>query len=92
ESSLDLRYATPQLVSQLSSAAAPAQFSLSAHKSQPASRFSLATAQCSLAPRRSVLIASQLSYGNLYFDGNFIMESNTKNNFSVTWLEDCFFD
>ncbi|WMV11438.1 hypothetical protein MTR67_004823 [Solanum verrucosum] len=31
-------------------------------------RFSLATAQCSLAARRSVLIASQFSSGNLYFD------------------------
>ncbi|KAH0677901.1 hypothetical protein KY290_026174 [Solanum tuberosum] len=69
--SLDLRYATPQLVSQLSSAATPAQFSLSARKSQPASRFSLATAQCSLASRALKVSAHRvptLSYGNLYFD------------------------
>ncbi|KAH0650790.1 hypothetical protein KY289_031033 [Solanum tuberosum] len=45
----------PQLISQLSSAAAPAQFSLSALKSQPASRFSLATAQCLLTSRASKL-------------------------------------
>ncbi|WMV37070.1 hypothetical protein MTR67_030455, partial [Solanum verrucosum] len=41
-----------------------------------ASHWPLLSACSRLAPRRSVLIASQLSSGNFYFDGKLITESN----------------